>query len=103
MEKKEIQKDLIEKPRKDFVSKRSVNITTSIPFNIWEEIKASKTSWNSLILRGWSSSKGFDEITQRLRDTEKTSINQARMIQKYQGMVFELNDRIEDLEKKAEK
>ena len=75
----------------------SKNITTSIPYNIWLVIKKSKTSWNSLILRGWESRNGFDGLTKRSREIEQTSKNQQNSINRMQKIIFDLNDKIEKL------
>lgn len=85
-------------PRKDFVSEKSVPITTTIPYRIWKEIKESKSSWNSLILRGWAAQKGFEEMTERLRETEHRNSNQERNIARLQAIIFDLQEKMQGLE-----
>lgn len=93
----------VEKPREDFVSKKAVPITTTIPFNIHQDIKASKMSWNSLILRGWEATQGFNGLTKRAQATEEEVIMLQKKSETLQNIIFQLNDKIEELEKRGSK
>jgi hypothetical protein len=82
----------------EFISKRSVPITTTIPHDKWLEIKKSRMSWNSLILRGWEAHQGFNGLTDRTRANEETVKNLETNIARMQQIIFNLNDKLEKIE-----
>jgi len=77
--------------------KKSVPITTTIPFNMWEEIHC-KARWNDLIIEGWQNRIGFDGVKKQQRETnEEIKVLQYRN-QNLGKIVFELQEKISKLE-----
>lgn len=91
----------MKKQQKEFISERAVAITTTIPYSKWCEIKKAKQSWNGLILRGWDATQGFNGLTERANETENTIRQQERAIARFQKVIFDLQDKIDKLEKGA--
>ena len=89
----------VEKPSEDFICRKAVPITTTIPFNIHQDIKKSHMSWNSLILRGWEATKGFEKLTSTVKVQEEDMSLIQRKSQRMQEVIFDLNDKIEALTK----
>lgn len=91
----------MKKQQKEFIGERAVPITTTIPYSKWLEIKKAKQSWNGLILRGWDANNGFNGLKERANHTEETIKQQERAIARFQKIIYDLQDKIDDLTKKG--
>jgi len=89
-------------PYEEMLKERAVPITTTIPYSKWIAIKESKESWNGLILRGWEARNGFENLTKRTSKNEENASNQAKAINRMQQVIFDLNDKIDSLNKQLE-
>jgi len=78
---------------------KAVALTTSIPAYIYAEIKASKTSFNSLILRAWAERDGFKGLKERLSDDEESTQRLLKNVARLQKVIFDLTEKIDELEK----
>jgi len=77
---------------------KAVHVTTSIPADIYAEIKASKTSFNSLILRAWEQKDGFETLRNRLAGYEEDTKQMQRNYARARLSIIELTDKLEKLE-----
>jgi hypothetical protein len=86
---------------------KAVNISTTLPKHIYDEIKASKMSFNGVLMEGWANRNNFEGMKERQRETEQSLIKLQRVMDRLQNIVYERDDenallkkRIAELENK---
>ncbi len=79
-----------------FIEARKIRISTTIPYQVYAEIKKMNWHYNELICRGLATTRAKESIIEQFQDLEKTN---NKLVEK----VRELALRVYDLEEKKAK
>lgn len=79
-------------------SMKNTTITTTIPMDVYEEVKKEHWRWNELIFMGIQAKRSFPNVLDRQNSAESDIARLSEKVQKLARDKFELMERLEKLE-----
>jgi hypothetical protein len=70
------------------------NITTSIPLDLYKNIKNNGLSFKELIIRGYQATTGFNNVLERLKELEEKNVKLSSKVQSLALKNFELESKL---------
>jgi hypothetical protein len=66
-----------------------VSVSTTLPIEVWQEIKDAGHQYNTLIIAGLRRTDGMPKVLQRLKESEE---NNTKLVEKVQKLGIRLNE-----------
>lgn len=81
-------------------TKARITISSSIPFEIWEEAQNANWKWQDIIICGMIHKRGMPEMLERMKELEQNNTNLSQKLANYAKKYWELEEKLAQNEAK---